>query len=292
MTIVIRPGEASLADWRAIWRGEPMAVDPSSRLAWPRAPPQSSGFSLVVEPVYGINTGFGKLAGVRIKPADLAELQRNIVLSHAAGVGETASVATTRLMMALKLGSLAQGASGVQPRTLALIEAMLARGVTPVVPSQGSVGASGDLAPLAHMAAAMIGVGEARVGDRVAPAAAALAEVGLEPITPRPKEGLALLNGTQFSTANALVGLFKAETLFGSALATGALSTDGARGSDTPVRRTHPCAQAPRRADRSRGRLACAACRERHSRIASHRRRTDSGSLLLALPTPGDGRLP
>ncbi len=156
------------------------------------------------------------------------------MLSHAAGVGETASVATTRLMMALKLGSLAQGASGVQPKTLQLIEAMLARGVTPVVPSQGSVGASGDLAPLAHMAAAMIGVGEARVGDRIAPAAAALAEVGLEPIALEPKEGLALLNGTQFSTANALVGLFKAETLFGSALATGALSTDGARGSDTP----------------------------------------------------------
>ena len=100
--------------------------------------------------------------------------------------------------MALKLGSLAQGASGVQPQTIALIEAMLARGVTPVVPSQGSVGASGDLAPLAHMAAAMIGVGEARLGDRVAPAATALAEAGLEPITPRPKEGLALLNGTQF----------------------------------------------------------------------------------------------
>ena len=135
------------------------------------------------EPVYGINTGFGKLAGVRIAAADLPQLQRNIVLSHAAGVGETRSVATTRLMMALKLGSLAQGASGVRPQTIALLEAMLARGVTPVVPSQGSVGASGDLAPLAHMAAAMIGVGEARVGDRVAPAAAALAEVGLEPIT-------------------------------------------------------------------------------------------------------------
>jgi histidine ammonia-lyase len=234
MTVIIQPGEASLADWRAIWRGEPMAVDPSSRAAVAASAAAVERILARGEPVYGINTGFGKLAGVRIKPADLAELQRNIVLSHAAGVGETASVATTRLMMALKLGSLAQGASGVQPQTIALLEAMQARGVTPVVPSQGSVGASGDLAPLAHMAAAMIGVGEARVGDRVAPAAAALAEVGLEPITPRPKEGLALLNGTQFSTANALVGLFKAETLFASALATGALSTDGARGSDTP----------------------------------------------------------
>ena len=234
MTVIIRPGEASLADWRAIWRGEPMAVDPSSQAGVAASAAAVERILARGEPVYGINTGFGKLAGVRINPADLADLQRNIVLSHAAGVGETASVATTRLMMALKLGSLAQGASGVQPQTIALIEAMLERAVTPVVPSQGSVGASGDLAPLAHMAAAMIGVGEARVGDRVAPAAAALAEVGLEPMTPQPKEGLALLNGTQFSTANALVGLFKAETLFGSALATGALSTDGARGSDTP----------------------------------------------------------
>ena len=234
MTVVIRPGEASLADWRAIWGGDLITVDASSRAGVVASAAAVERILARGQPVYGINTGFGKLAGVRIAPEDLAQLQRNIVLSHAAGVGETASVATTRLMMALKLGSLAQGASGVQPQTLALIEAMLARGVTPVVPSQGSVGASGDLAPLAHMAAAMIGVGEARVGDRIAPAAAALAEVGLEPITPRPKEGLALLNGTQFSTANALVGLFKAETLFGSALATGALSTDGARGSDTP----------------------------------------------------------
>src|ERR1700684_2095933 len=204
MTVIIRPGEASLADWRANWRGGPARVaapggrgalrgaDPRPVDPWTGAAVAASAAAVARilargEPVYGINTGFGKLAGVRIKPADLADLQRNIVLSHAAGVGETASVATTRLMMALKLGSLAQGASGVQPRTLQLIEAMLARGVTPVVPSQGSVGASGDLAPLAHMAAAMIGVGEARVGDRVTPAAAALAEVGLEPITPPPK---------------------------------------------------------------------------------------------------------
>ncbi len=234
MTVIIRAGEASFADWRAIWRGAPVAVDRFHHAAVAAGAAAVERILARGEPVYGINTGFGKLAGVRIAPADLVELQRNIVLSHAAGVGETASVPTTRLMMALKLGSLAQGASGVQPQTIALIEAMLARGLTPVVPSQGSVGASGDLAPLAHMAAAMIGVGEARIGDRIAPAAVALAEVGLEPITPRAKEGLALLNGTQFSTANALVGLFKAETLFGSALATGALSTDGARGSDTP----------------------------------------------------------
>jgi histidine ammonia-lyase len=234
MTVIIRAGQASLSDWRAIWRGAQVAVDPSHHAAVAQSAAAVERILARGEPVYGINTGFGKLAGVRVAGGDLAQLQRNIVLSHAAGVGEPASVPTTRLMMALKLGSLAQGASGVQPRTLELLEAMLARGLTPVIPSQGSVGASGDLAPLAHMAAAMIGVGEARVGDRVAPAEAALAEVGLEPIALEPKEGLALLNGTQFSTANALVGLFKTETLFGSALATGALSTDGARGSDAP----------------------------------------------------------
>jgi histidine ammonia-lyase len=234
VTVVIRAGEASLADWRAIWRGAAVAIDPSHRAVVAASAAAVERIVARGEPVYGINTGFGKLAGVRIPPADLSRLQRNIVLSHAAGVGEPASVATTRLMMALKLGSLAQGASGVQPSTLGLIEAMLARGVTPVVPAQGSVGASGDLAPLAHMAAAMIGVGEAQIGDRVAPAAVALPQAGLEPIELQPKEGLALLNGTQFSTANALIGLFEAEALFRSALATGALSTDGARGSDTP----------------------------------------------------------
>ena len=150
---------------------------------------------------------------------------------------------------------------------------MLARGVTPVVPSQGSVGASGDLAPLAHMAAAMIGVGDARVGERIAPAAAALAEAGLAPIALAPKEGLALLNGTQFSTANALIGLFEAETLFRSALATGALSTDAARGSDTPF---DPRIHALRR---HRGQIEVAAALrallrgQRHPRLASHRRR-------------------
>src|SRR6185312_9973192 len=170
VTVVIRPGEASLADWRAIVTGAPVAIDPSCSA---RVAASAAAVNRILsrsEPVYGINTGFGKLASVRIAREDLAELQRNIVLSHAAGVGEPAPVATTRLMMALKLGSLAQGASGVQPRTLEFIEA------------------------------------------------------GLKPIALQPKEGLALLNGTQFSTASALSGLFMAETVFRSALATGALS--------------------------------------------------------------------
>ena len=138
-------------------------------------------------------------------------------------------------MMALKLASLAQGASGVRPETIALLEAMLANDVVPVVPGQGSVGASGDLAPLAHMAAVMIGVGECFTphgGD--ARAKVAFVSHGLQPVTLGAKEGLALLNGTQFSTAYALAGLFEAETLFQSALVAGALSTDAARGSDAP----------------------------------------------------------
>jgi histidine ammonia-lyase len=234
MSVMLRPGEARLGDWRAIWRGSPVALDPAARAKVAASAAAVQRILARGEPVYGINTGFGKLGGVRIGEADLTQLQRNIVLSHAAGVGETIPVSITRLMMALKLGSLGQGASGVTAGTIDCIGAMLDRGVTPIVPAQGSVGASGDLAPLAHMAAAMIGVGEAFLDDRIMPAAEALAAVGLEPLALQPKEGLALLNGTQFSTAHALVGLFEAETLIRSALATGALSLDAARGSDAP----------------------------------------------------------
>jgi histidine ammonia-lyase len=186
------------------------------------------------EPVYGINTGVGKLASVRIPAGDLETLQRNIVLSHAAGVGEATPIAIARLMMALKLASLAQGASGIRPATLDMLQTMLARGVIPVIPAQGSVGASGDLAPLAHMTEVMLGVGTADTPAGRMPAVAALASIGLEPVVLGPKEGLALLNGTQFSTANALAGLFEAERLFQSALLTGALSTDAAKGTDAP----------------------------------------------------------
>ena len=232
--IMLVPGSAALADWRAIYRGAAVRLDPASA---PRIAESAAAVGRILAkgaPVYGINTGFGKLASVRIDNADLATLQRNIVLSHAAGTGAPSPVPVIRLMMALKLASLAQGASGVRPETVALLEAMLAKGLTPVVPSQGSVGASGDLAPLSHMAAAMIGVGEIFVEGERLPAADALARVGLIPLELAAKEGLALLNGTQFSTANALAGLFEAELLFQSALVTGALSTEAAKGSDTP----------------------------------------------------------
>jgi histidine ammonia-lyase len=219
----MKPGAMSLRDWRDIYRGTVPTLDPACVPAIERSAAAVSAIIAKGEPVYGINTGFGKLANVHIPPADLATLQRNIVLSHSAGAGAPMPVPVARLMMALKLASLAQGASGVRLETVRLIEAMLAKGLTPVVPCQGSVGASGDLAPLAHMSATMIG-----------PADRAMADAGLKPLTLGAKEGLALLNGTQFSTAYALAALFEIETLFQSALVTGALSTDAARGSDAP----------------------------------------------------------
>jgi histidine ammonia-lyase len=266
--IVLAPGDVSLGQWRSIYRGATPALDPSSA---PLIAESAAAVARIVargEPVYGINTGFGKLASVRIGDADLATLQRNIVLSHAAGTGAPSPASVVRLMLALKLASLGQGASGVKPETVALIEAMLERGLTPVIPAQGSVGASGDLAPLAHMAAAMIGVGEMLIGEERRPAREALYEAGLEPLELGPKEGLALLNGTQFSCANALAGLFEAERLFQSALVTGALSTEAAKGSDTPF---DPRIHALRRhrgqietADALRGLMAGSAIRASH----------------------------
>jgi histidine ammonia-lyase len=234
MTTHFEPGAMSLADWRAIYRGAVPKLDARHH---PRIQASADAVARIVakgEPVYGINTGFGKLASVKIGDEDLAALQRNIVLSHSAGTGAPSPVPVVRLMMALKLASLAQGASGIRPQTVALLEAMLARGLTPVVPAQGSVGASGDLAPLAHMTATMIGVGEIFVDGVAVPAAQALAQAGLAPVELGPKEGLALLNGTQFSTANALAGLFGADRLFRTALVTGALSTEAAKGTDAP----------------------------------------------------------
>jgi len=163
-------------------------------------------------------------------------LQRNLVLSHCAGVGPPLPAQAVRLAMVLKLNSLGRGASGVRWSLIELMEAMLARDVLPVVPAQGSVGASGDLAPLAHIAAVMIGEGEAVVDGRTMAGADALAAAGLEPVVLGPKEGLALLNGTQISNALALIGLFEAWACVEAALVTGALSTDAAMGSAAPFR--------------------------------------------------------
>lgn len=232
--MLLTPGAVPYSAWQAIYEGAVPALDPACRPAIAESAAAVGRILARHEPVYGINTGFGKLASVRIGDEDLARLQRNIVLSHAAGVGDPMPVPIARLMMALKLASLARGASGVAPATVELLEAMLAKGLMPVVPAQGSVGASGDLAPLAHMTAAMIGVGEMFVGDQRLPATDALVQAGLEPLELGPKEGLALLNGTQFSTAYALAALFEAERLYRVALVTGILSTEAAKGSDAP----------------------------------------------------------
>ncbi|HKD47905.1 MAG TPA: histidine ammonia-lyase [Rhizomicrobium sp.] len=231
--VLLRPGQTTLSDWRAIYRGASIQLAANSTAI---AASAAAVARMVARgtPVYGINTGFGRLASTSIAADHLDALQRNIVLSHAAGIGPAMPKAVARLMLALKLASLAQGASGVRPETVTLLGAMLAGDLIPVIPIKGSVGASGDLAPLAHMAAAMIGVGQIQNGEAVLAAAAALGAAGLAPLQLQPKEGLALLNGTQFSTAFALAGLFEAEALFQSALVTGALSTEAARGADTP----------------------------------------------------------
>ena len=232
--MLLTPGAVPYSAWQAIYEGAVPVLDPACRPAIAESAAAVGRILARHEPVYGINTGFGKLASVRIGDEDLATLQRNIVLSHAAGVGDPMPVPIARLMMALKLASLARGASGVAPATVELLEAMLAKGLVPVVPAQGSVGASGDLAPLAHMTAAMIGVGEIFVGDERLAATDALSQAGLAPLELGPKEGLALLNGTQFSTAYALAALFEAERLYRVALVTGILSTEAAKGSDAP----------------------------------------------------------
>ena len=184
--------------------------------------------------VYGVNTGFGLLANTSIAPDDLETLQRNLVLSHACGVGALRPDAVTRLMMVLKIASLSRGASGIRRETLEALIALVDADVLPCVPSKGSVGASGDLAPLAHMSCALIGVGEARHRGQTLDAEAALAIAGLTPLTLGPKEGLALLNGTQCSTALALAGLFATEAVFAAGIAAGALSVDALKGSDAP----------------------------------------------------------
>lgn len=237
MPVTLRPGAATLAQLHEIWSGnQHVRLDPASHDAIKAAAAMVAKAAAGETAVYGINTGFGKLASVKIAPEDVATLQRNLILSHCCGVGEPLDTATTRLMMALKLLSLGRGASGVAMSTVQILEAMLAKGVMPVIPGQGSVGASGDLAPLAHMAAAMIGEGEAIFDGTRMPAGDALSSAGIRPIVLGAKEGLALINGTQFSTACALVGLWGAWRNAAASVVTCALSTDAIMGSTAPLR--------------------------------------------------------
>ncbi|HUF57035.1 MAG TPA: histidine ammonia-lyase [Thermohalobaculum sp.] len=231
------PGAVALAELEGLWReGPAVRLDRGCREAVEAAAAHVARAAAGDAPVYGVNTGFGKLASVSIPAADTAALQRNLILSHSAGVGPPLTDRVVRMAMALKLISLGRGASGVRWEVIETLEAMLAAGVVPVVPGQGSVGASGDLAPLAHLAAVMIGAGEAFFrGERLA-GAEAMRRAGVEPIALGPKEGLALINGTQVSTALALGALFDAWRAVLGSLVTGALSTDAAMGTPAPFR--------------------------------------------------------
>ncbi|MEZ8106878.1 histidine ammonia-lyase [Vibrio cortegadensis] len=231
----LNPGHLSLSELRSVSRA------PINLSLNPDAIPDIEASTRVVEQViaedrtvYGINTGFGLLANTRIAPEDLETLQRSIVLSHAAGIGKFMSDETVRLMMVLKINSLSRGYSGIRLKVInALIELVNSQ-VYPCVPQKGSVGASGDLAPLAHMSTVLLGEGQARHNGKIMSGLEALKIAGLEPITLAPKEGLALLNGTQASTAFALEGLFEAEDLFASATVCGAMSVEAALGSRRP----------------------------------------------------------
>jgi histidine ammonia-lyase len=231
----IRAGELDLATLRRIHE-RPVALRVSAHDRGRIAAAGSLVDKIIANgaAAYGINTGFGLLAQTRIATEQLELLQRNLLLSHAAGVGDALPDAIVRLILALKINALARGHSGI---TMAVIDALLAlleHEVYPVIPAQGSVGASGDLAPLAHLSTVLLGIGQVRVRGAVLPAADGLALAGLKALKLRAKEGLALINGTQVSTALALAGLFGAEDVFAAAVVAGAMSVDALKGSDSP----------------------------------------------------------
>jgi len=231
-TLSLTPGKARLADWRHVIDGATVALADTGAIA---------GAQAIVDDIvaagtvtYGVNTGFGKLASVRIADSDLATLQRNLILSHAVGTGPALPDSVVALILAMKAASLARGASGVRPVVVDALVGALKAGALPVVPAKGSVGASGDLAPLAHLTAALMGVGEIRLKGEVLPAAEALTRIGQAPLALGAKEGLALINGTQVSASLAVAGLASVARVFDAALIAGALSVDALKGSDTP----------------------------------------------------------
>src|SRR6202161_1530883 len=233
--VEMRAGELTLPVLRGIYQ-QPSALRLSAHDRGRIAVASSLVDKIIAigDAAYGINTGFGLLAQTRIPTEQLELLQRNLVLSHAAGVGDALPDAVVRLILALKVNALARGHSGI---TMAVIDALLAlleHEVYPVIPAQGSVGASGDLAPLAHLSTVLLGIGQVRVRGATLPAGEGLARAGLAPLKLRAKEGLALINGTQVSTALALAGLFGAEDVFATAVVAGAMSVDALKGSDAP----------------------------------------------------------
>jgi len=234
-TLRISPGRLTLGDLQAVHAGDvSVEIDPTAGKAIAASAAVVERAAAGSAPVYGVNTGFGKLASTRISEADLATLQLNLIRSHSVGVGEPLSPSVVRLMLALKAASLARGYSGVRPAVIDTLVKVHNSGLVPYVPSQGSVGASGDLAPLAHMTLALLGEGEMLVDGKRAPAAPLLRAAGIAPLALAAKEGLALINGTQTSTALALHALLTFEPVLEAALVIGALTVDAARGSDGP----------------------------------------------------------
>jgi histidine ammonia-lyase len=224
-----------LCGLRALYKGAMLTIGQAELPGIERSAATVADILTEGRTVYGINTGFGALAQTSIPNWQLAELQRRLVLSHSVGVGALLPDEVVRLVLNLKILGLAQGFSGVRPLVIEQLQNFVAAGIMPCIPAKGSVGASGDLAPLAHLAAALIGEGHVRVAGERMTAAAALQRNGLPPLALGPKEGLALLNGTQVSTALGLAALFKLETIFASAIVAGSLSIDAAKGSDTPL---------------------------------------------------------
>ncbi|MDH3546324.1 MAG: histidine ammonia-lyase [Gammaproteobacteria bacterium] len=235
MNLVIDNQLIKLAELRNVWRN-PLHVSLGDNARRRIAESNELIVEVIAEgkEVYGVNTGFGQLANVHIGEDELVHLQENLVRSHAVGVGDDLDDNIVRMVMLMKVVALAEGFSGVRVELVEALSALINHNIYPRMPAQGSVGASGDLAPLAHMAGVLIGAGEARVGGTMVPAQAALKEAGLEPLTLAPKEGLALLNGTQVSTALALAAVFRTENALAAALAAGAMSADAIKGSDTP----------------------------------------------------------
>jgi histidine ammonia-lyase len=232
--LTLDPTATDLDTLRQIWEGAPCKLDAASMERVRTAAASVERIVAGGATVYGINTGFGLLANTRIPAERLAELQTNLILSHSCGLGEALPRGTVRLMIVLKLLGLGRGYSGVRPLVIDALQHLLDHDAMPIIPSQGSVGASGDLAPLAHMIAALLGEGRIDVAGEILPARQGLEKIGLDPLVLGPKEGLALINGTQASTAIALDALFLGQRVFWSAIAAGALSVDALQGSIKP----------------------------------------------------------
>jgi len=234
-TFILHPGKLHLAELRRLYR-ESLQID-LEETAWEQIERSRNTIIEIINTgsvAYGVNTGFGLLANTRIKTGQLQQLQRNLLLSHAAGVGELLSDDLVRLILVMKINTLARGFSGVRVEVIRLLLGLLKHGIYPCIPAKGSVGASGDLAPLAHLALALIGEGKVRVKGNCLASHKALHKAGLEPLTLQAKEGLALINGTQVSTALALQGLFEAECNLNAAFVAGAMTVEAVLGSHDP----------------------------------------------------------